>query len=112
MRNLVAANVTLNGAWRRLREVPANVDGPGNAVELEMCGEDLAKLRDGEQVEALNLVDPLANGSEAPVPDDLVAVVDDIESGNVRDGRSCQNRGNIRCLGGERADAELGGMLE
>jgi hypothetical protein len=89
VQNRVAANVTLGGAWRRLREVPANVDGPGNAVELEMCGEDLALLRDVEHAEALNLVDPLANGSEAPVPDNLVAVVDDIESGDVRDGRSC-----------------------
>lgn len=60
------------------------VQAPRNAIELDISPLDLALAVDGEQVEAFNLILPRTDVREEPVPHDLVAAMEDVESDDAR----------------------------
>jgi len=87
-----------------------DVGTPCERIELDVVAADLSTGIGGvHQVEALNLVFAITQTCRKPIPDDLGAVVDDVDGNNGWDRRCVDDIVEIELLAWECDGAELEG---
>lgn len=85
-----------------------DVGSPCERVELNLVVDDLSASVGGvHQIEAFDFVSASAKASGDPVPDDLRAVVDNVEGGNSWNGWRVHNALEVCLLASESDSAEL-----